>query len=251
MYNRVPKCGSTTTSSLIKQLGVRNHFKVIFVLKEGPKSFNKEEQQTLVRKTNHTRSPWMYIQHFHMINFTDFGVDMPVHINLVRDPIERLMSGYYYKRFKSPRPMAERVRNMSYEDCIQNKRNECTNPKTIFTILPYFCGSLPRCTEPSTWVLERAKRNVERYYSLVGHVGELDKFYTVLEKTMPQYFRGLLTSYNKNVDRLKNKTSTKVEKTLSDSSREYLRSLLGLEYEFYAYIKKRFEDSYRKVMAIS
>ena len=251
VYNWVPKCGSSTTSSLIKQLEARNHFKVIYVLKEGRKSFNKEEQQTVVRKTNHSHSPWLYIQQFHMINFTDFGMEMPVYINLVREPIERLMSEYYYIRFKAPRPMAESVRKMSFEDCIKNKMKECTDPKTIFKILPYFCGSLPRCTEPSTWVLERAKQNVERYYSLVGHVEELEKFYTVLEKTMPQYFRGLNTLYKKKGVRLKKETATKVKKTLSDSSREYLRSLLGLEYEFYAYIKKRFEDSYRKVMKIS
>lgn len=244
VYNRVPKCGSATTSKLIIKLGKINHFQVMFVLKLGSKHLNTSAQAEIITKTTKASDPWIYIQHFHMINFTEYRQRMPVHINMIRDPIERKMSAYYYLRFKSPRKMAPEIRNQTFDDCIKTRRQECVNPKKLFMIIPYFCGNHPKCTEPSSWALNRAKQNVNKYYAIVGYVEEIDKFYELLEKTMPQYFDGLEKLYVENKEYLKHTTSNTHTKVLSQTSRDFIKSRMGYEYDFYYFVKRKLQKQY-------
>lgn len=43
---------------------------------------------------------------------------------------------------------------------------------------------------PGTQSLALAKKNVEKYYLLVGTTDQLQEFFAVLEKILPKYFRG-------------------------------------------------------------
>ena len=40
----------------------------------------------------------VYVEHINWINFTEFGQPKPIYINLIRHPIEKVVSGYYYQR---------------------------------------------------------------------------------------------------------------------------------------------------------
>lgn len=40
----------------------------------------------------------IYIQHISWLNFTEFQLPKPIYINMVRDPVERVISWYYYVR---------------------------------------------------------------------------------------------------------------------------------------------------------
>lgn len=44
--------------------------------------------------------------------------------------------------------------------------------------------------KPGTQSLALAKKNVEKYYLLVGTTDQLPEFFAVLEKILPKYFKG-------------------------------------------------------------
>ncbi len=53
-------------------------------------------------------------------------------------------------------------------------------------------------SEASHWALQQAKANVARYYAVVGLAEDLGKFFQVLEKVLPSYFRLTPLAYNSN-----------------------------------------------------
>ena len=46
---------------------------------------------------NHTY-PLSYVKHVNFLNFEEFGRKNPIYINMVRHPVERVISWYYYIR---------------------------------------------------------------------------------------------------------------------------------------------------------
>ena len=46
---------------------------------------------------NHTY-PLSYCKHVNFLNFEEFGRKNPIYINMVRHPVERIISWYYYIR---------------------------------------------------------------------------------------------------------------------------------------------------------
>ena len=107
------------------------------------------EQMTYVdmlnNKNNQTNItiPASYVKHINFMNFEDLNNQTsPIYINFVRDPIDRVISWYYYRRQgwyllkyekilkKYSLHISELTSNpgllkMSYEKCIQKKLPEC------------------------------------------------------------------------------------------------------------------------------
>ncbi|KAJ6660203.1 hypothetical protein lerEdw1_018130 [Lerista edwardsae] len=83
-----------------------------------------------------------------------FGGDQPVYINIIRDPINRFLSNYFFRRFGDWRgeqnhmirtpSMRQEERYLDINVCILENYPECSNPR-LFYIIPYFCGQHPRC----------------------------------------------------------------------------------------------------------
>lgn len=57
---------------------------------------------------------------------------MPMYINLVREPVARFVSGYYYKRFENPVPMSNEDRNRTIDECVFGNNWE------VFAIFLFF-----------------------------------------------------------------------------------------------------------------
>lgn len=53
------------------------------------------------------------------------------------------------------------------------------------------------CRIPSDESLAEAKRNVEKYYVVVGLTEKLKEYFVVLEKLLPRYFKGVTQAYAK------------------------------------------------------
>ena len=111
IYNRVPKCGSQTMSMLINQLSRKNGFfsQAVFVGNEKPErspseqtAFMKELSDTAYSKQKNI----LYTRHQYYITPDAFDFDpkeRPVYINLIRDPIDRFKSFYYFSRYGNKR----------------------------------------------------------------------------------------------------------------------------------------------------
>ena len=101
VYNRVPKCGSSTLKSIVNQLRFRNGFVSIDSLEKDP-YFGKmlmhqnvgqvaETKKLIQRLDNKT----VFTEHSHFVNLDSTAV---AYINLIRDPIARVNSAYCYAR---------------------------------------------------------------------------------------------------------------------------------------------------------
>lgn len=76
-----------------------------------------------------------YTEHTNWIDFGKYDLPKPIYINLVRHPIRKVMSAYYYIRQphvhksyakKYNRLVDDKYFNMTFNDCVkEGKREEC------------------------------------------------------------------------------------------------------------------------------
>ena len=131
-----------------------------------------------------------------MLFFSLWGLpNQPLHLNIIRDPVQRFVSFYHFIRFGNEEgdgadvPMSEEKRTTTINDCILDKKNnECQRP--IWQLVPYLCGQDPVCRTRSIEAVDIAKRNVENDYVLVGLLEELTMTLKILGKVVPDFFDG-------------------------------------------------------------
>lgn len=99
-FNRVPKVGSQTFMELLRRLSIRNDFSFnrdgvqrVETIRLGP-----DQQLELAELVADLPEPSVYVKHVCYTNFTKFNLPTPIYVNLVRDPVERIISWYYYVR---------------------------------------------------------------------------------------------------------------------------------------------------------
>lgn len=117
-----------------------------------------------------------------------------MYINIIRKPLDRLVSYYYFLRYGDDyRPHLVRHRagdTMTFDECVKQKKPDC-DPKNMWLQIPFFCGHHQECFEAgSEWALEQAKRNLVNEYFLVGMTEELGDFIEMLELSLPRLFQG-------------------------------------------------------------
>ena len=61
--------------------------------------------------------------------YSRFGAVQPIYINLIRDPLARMVSAYYYTRFGDQR---EGERNWSFKGTEEQKNMVCVVKATFF-----------------------------------------------------------------------------------------------------------------------
>ncbi|XP_046862062.1 LOW QUALITY PROTEIN: heparan sulfate 2-O-sulfotransferase 1-like [Xenia sp. Carnegie-2017] len=144
-----------------------------------------------MRATSHQRKyqrRTLAISHFYFRRNTGLTAHH-TYINLLRDPVERLVSHYYYTR--SLKRLPKRIRrlkslghwNVSLEECLSNQYEGCKwNLMTRF-----FCGPDAICKTGGRKALLQAKHNLLNYYASVGVVEHLSEFVSVLQKRLPEF----------------------------------------------------------------
>ena len=130
----------------------------------------------------------MAVAHFYFRINT--GIKMShTYINLLREPVNRFISHYYYVR--SPKRWPERLHrlkalghwNVTLLQCLEKQYEGCKwNMMTRF-----FCGPEAFCTTGSRKALSQAKYNMANYYSSIGVVEYLNEFIQVLHKRLPKF----------------------------------------------------------------
>jgi len=163
-FNRVPKVGSQTTMELLKSLSIKNkfHYHKDRTQKVETIKLTMSEEKKLSQFVNTFRPPSVYVKHVCFSNFSKFDLDMPIYVNMVRDPVERVISWYYYVR--APWYFVERKRafpdlplpnpnwlRKDYDTCVRRGDKECRyqdgDERDDFgQLTEFFCGQEDDCT---------------------------------------------------------------------------------------------------------
>ncbi|XP_035474190.1 uronyl 2-sulfotransferase a isoform X1 [Scophthalmus maximus] len=257
VYNRVGKCGSRTVVILLRLLAEKHQFNLVSSDIHNKTRLTKHEQVDLMKNITNIPQPFLYTRHVHFLNFTRFRIEQPVYINIIRDPINRFLSNYFFRRFGDWRGeqnhlirtpgMKDDERYLDINVCILENYPECSNPR-VFYIIPYFCGQHPQCREPGVWALERAKQNVLETYLLVGILEELEDVLLMLERLLPHYFTGVLNIYKSpDYKKMGNMTGTVRKHTPTLEALQVLYHRMRYEYEFYNFIRDQFHLMKKKI----
>ncbi|GAB5571968.1 uronyl 2-sulfotransferase isoform X2 [Prionailurus iriomotensis] len=210
VYNRVGKCGSRTVVLLLRILSEKHGFNLVTSDIHNKTRLTKNEQMELIKNISTAEQPYLFTRHVHFLNFSRFGGDQPVYINIIRDPVNRFLSNYFFRRFGDWRgeqnhmirtpSMRQEERYLDINECILENYPECSNPR-LFYIIPYFCGQHPRCREPGEYPEHRKLGNMT----------------VTVKKTVP-----------------------------SPEAVQILYQRMRYEYEFYHYVKEQFHLLKRK-----
>ncbi|XP_071549570.1 uronyl 2-sulfotransferase homolog pip [Panulirus ornatus] len=263
VFNRVPKVGSQSTMELLRVLSYKNGFTFH---KDRPQKvenikLTEREQRRLVQLVDVFRPPSVYVKHVCYINFTTFNRTQPLYVNMVRDPVERVISWYYYVRApwyfverkqafpELPLPSSVWLRK-DYETCVMKGDQECQYKEgqerpDFAQLTEFFCGQEKKCTGFNTeYALQKAKENVEKNYAVVGVLEELNITLTVLENYVPKFFRGARHLYWNEVQRLSKINRNIYKPPVSQKIKDIVRKNFTREIEFYEFCKRRLYMQY-------
>ncbi|XP_050689900.1 heparan sulfate 2-O-sulfotransferase pipe-like [Eriocheir sinensis] len=257
LYNRIPKCASSTMQTILRwcsrQLGYEHFSSTVYDQHQLSQGKQRELVANLTTRTSTTPGLQSYDRHLYYTDFEEQGAQRPAYINLVREPVERFISSFYYRRSKerlarilahghlvaSPSP---NWRNRTVEQCVVSGDAECsfTQGSRQEMVLTYFCGHQPFCrTVGSKVALQRAKQMVSEAYSVVGLVGHMEVSLRLMETLIPGYLTGALHSYQ-NIRRKEEKVNHNTHKpAVSQAVMTELRRRMAHDIDFYNFLKQR------------
>lgn len=255
IYNRVPKTGSTSFVNVAYDLCKKNHFRVLHINVTGNLHvLSLQNQMKFVHNVTEwdAMKPALYHGHMAYIDFKKFGLTkQPLYINLIRKPLDRLVSYYYFLRNGDDfRPYLVRRKHgdkMSFDDCVEQDLPDC-DPDNMWLQVPFFCGHAAECWQPgSLWALEEAKRNLVRSYLAVGVTEEMEDFIRLLEAALPRIFKGATQHYLTSEKSHLRITKEKVEPSSKTVAKIQTTEVWKVEQEFYDFAYQQFKFALKKV----
>ena len=191
IYNRVPKAGSSSMTSLINKLSSKHKFKMLgwFDLP----SHDFDAVQAAVQDALAKGEKTVIAQHFH---FPEIIHEDVAYINVLREPVSRCTSQYYYLRYGDRREedrkkVLDRYGDQTIDECIQSgDYGTCFNCDGWKQSL-FFCGpDGGECGDKSPEeVLDRAMHVIDDHY-VVGVIEDFEGTVAVMEHVFPSFFEG-------------------------------------------------------------
>lgn len=248
IYNRIPKTGSTSFAGIAYDLCKRNKFNVLHVnTTKNAHVLSLSDQMRFVHNITEweSKKPAMYHGHFAYVEFGRFAAGRrPLYINIIRNPIHRLVSYFYFVRHGDDfRPYLKRRKagnNETFDECVEKEGSDC-DAEHLWLQIPFFCGQDAECWNPgSNWALEKAKLSVIQNYLLVGVTEELGDFLTVLEAVLPRYFRGAVKLYSLGRRSHLRRTANKIVPKQSSIAKVRQSHIWRMEQDFYNFVQEQF-----------
>lgn len=258
IYNRVPKTGSTSFMGVAYDLCSRNNFNVLHInTTRNSHVLSLSDQVRFVHNvTNWTaKKPGLYHGHIAFLDFKRFGISkQPIFINIVRKPLDRLVSYYYFLRYGDDfRPYVVRRRQgnkMTFDDCVLKREKDC-DPENMWLQVPFFCGHYAECWVPgSEWALSQAKLNLVQHYFLVGVTEELQDFIALLEAALPRFFQGATNYFLEGKKSHLRKTYNKMDPSPDTVAKIQASRVWQMENEFYDFVLQHFHFLRKRTLTI-
>ncbi|CAG5112330.1 Oidioi.mRNA.OKI2018_I69.chr2.g6556.t1.cds [Oikopleura dioica] len=203
---------------------------------------------------------YMMMKQHHFFNFTEYRIPMPTYLNMVRDPVNRMASAYYFQRYgwgfgsnsSNKFKGSQEDFNRSFDDCVAQQLPECSVPLQVFS--KYFCGTSEACNKHQygspddvfkkiAVSAEIAKRNILNEYFFIGLLEHFEDSLFVFENILPDYFRGAIgmTKTKGYEENRKKKSAGKKQATFSNATRSALENgILRDEVDIFKLIQKLF-----------
>jgi hypothetical protein len=233
IYNRVPKCGSTTMSAALRRTSKANEYAYIWIL-----NYQFTVTQNIVKAfvhnmTSHRR--FVLINHHFLFNFNQYINKTLLYINIIREPVSWFISSYNYYHYQSPGYKNKWWNRAPMLTCINDSK--CFNYIIQnFGAVRFLCGVQPICNQSqSGGALQLAKRNVDSAYLLVGVTEELETFTILLEHFLPHMFKNM-----SQMQLSKKRNVTKQKENVTTTTISTLANLLPYELDLYQFVKQRF-----------
>ncbi|XP_050077999.1 heparin sulfate O-sulfotransferase [Anopheles maculipalpis] len=255
IYNRVPKTGSTSFVNLTYDLCKKNAFHVLHInITANMHVLSLPNQLKFVRNITawDSMKPAFYHGHMAFLDFSKFSMpSKPLYINLIRQPLDRLVSYYYFLRYGDDyRPYLVRHRagdTMTFDECVARQKPDC-DPTNMWLQIPFFCGHHAECWNPgSSWALEQAKRNLVNEYFLVGLTEEMDEFIELLELSLSRLYKGAVQHFQKSNKSHLRKTKSKVEPAPETVAKIKESTVWQMENELYEFARDQFHFVQKKL----
>lgn len=209
VYNRVPKCGSSTMLRLLDLLSLRNNFTVVR-LNSTSDYYRQDVLSELIQEALVSESKSVIAEHFYYPGVHADGLE---YINMVREPADRCISHYYYLRASKRASFVDldssivMYGNYSFDECLdRTERNEVdTSTGTCIRreCLPsyearHFCEhGCQNCTEAE--VLGTALLNLQQFYT-VGIAENMLQALEVFEFMYPSFFEGSARLFKEGIE---------------------------------------------------
>ena len=226
IFLRLPKSGSTTLATLL-----RNKYKKseVFLI---PKS---QEKNKLYQLSLEKRAVIKYLDGHDVFGIHEYLPTPSHYITLLRNPIDRVVSHYYYVLRRPDHYLHETVvaKNMELEEYVASGISRELNNGQVRLLSTISC-SFGNCTQE---MLEQAKNNVSRHFSASATLEDFDKFLLLLKKKLgwngyPLYRRKNVTSKRPSIKSLPASTIRTIEKYNQ------------LDLEMYEHVKHNFHKNY-------
>ena len=191
LYNRIFKTASSSISEYMKELSARlNYYVDLSTTEDWYKTGNPYPYPNIIEQHVKRRTSRIaFVAHFYFRHNLNIATPY-TYINIVREPIQRIISHYRYMRTEN-RPKHRIIEmkraglwNESLVNCIKHEHRGCeSNVMTRF-----FCGTKPFCKTGPKKALKLAKVNIKRYYAAIGLQENISLFLEILKKRLPGYF---------------------------------------------------------------
>ncbi|CAH1801394.1 unnamed protein product [Owenia fusiformis] len=265
IYSKIPKCGGTTLRELFENSCLRTQkcyhmSQHNMTLKLGIKETRKKYQKYLngLTSNNDNLIPTIISTHVQFLDFSDSNLKQPLFIDILRDPLERWISLYYFTRSSG---FQQKVHNIPDSD-INTKLGDCLIRSNIFRArcnMPTGCNSAQRqlllnarkespqyCFKPKPYIewfsghtnayINKAKQYIEKYYTFLGILEHFSESIEALQKIFGIFGNDLVDLNN----RMPKMNVAKNKLRPSNDTIALMKEFLADDYVIYEFALQRF-----------